>query len=157
MVRPRARPIYDRIIQRAPVPAAVDARRRALVMIAVFLILLALHLWLLYRMVAVANWLLAGLLLVAIGLFGWRLLHYHRVFLGAMAGKVGRTAAEERRQMRIMAPTLVALLGLHAWLITITVAAGETLFTVLLLLAVTVFVARLVFYAREYPRLRGVP
>ena len=135
--------------------AAVDVRRRALLMIAVFLALLALHVWLLYRMVAAANWLLAGLLLVAIGLFGWRLVHYHRVFIGALAGKAGRTVAEERRQVRIMAPTLAGLLVLHAWLISVTIAAGEILFTVLLLLAVVVFVARLLFYASRISHLAG--
>jgi len=49
---------------------------------------------------------------------------------------------------------LAGLLVLHAWLITITWAEGEVLFTVLLLLAVVVFVVRLGFYAWRYPKLR---
>ena len=65
-----------------------------------------------------------------------------------------RTTAEERRHIRTQVPLLAGLLVLHAWLITITWAEGEILFTILLLLAVAVFVVRLVFYARRYARLR---
>jgi len=124
-------------------------------MIATFLGLLAFHVWLLYRMVSAANWLLAGLLLVAIGLFGWRLAHYANVHRGVIAGTATRTSAEERRQIRIMAPILASLLVLHAWLITITLAANEIAFTVLLLLAVVVFIARIAYYVRRYMQLRA--
>jgi len=133
----------------------VDPRPRALLMVGIFVGLLAFHVWLLYRMVGVANWLLAGFLLVAIALFGWRIAHYAALYRGVVAGKAVRGPAEERRQIRLMAPVLAGMLVLHAWLITVTVAAGEVAFTVLLLLAVVVFVARLALYARRYAKLRS--
>ena len=135
----------------------MEPRPRALVMVGIFVGLLAFHVYLLYRRVAVADWLLAGWLLVAIGLFGWRIVHYAAIYRGVVAGKVARGPAEERRQIRMMGPVLVALLVLHAWLITVTVAEGEVAFTLLLFVAVAVFVARLAFYAWRYAKLRSAP
>ena len=132
----------------------MDARRRALLLIAIFVGLLALHVWLLYRRVSRADWVLAGWLVVAMALFGWRIVHYWNVYRGATVGRPSKGPAEERRQIRILGPLLAGLLVLHAWLITITWAEGEVLFTVLLLLAVVVFVVRLAFYARRYMILR---
>ncbi len=132
----------------------MDPKRRALAMVAIFVGLLALHIFLLYRMVNAANWPLAGLLLLAIALFGWRIHHYGTLYAGAAAGRVAKEPAEERRQIRTMAPILAGLLVLHAWLIALTIALGEPLFTVLLLLAVVAFVARLVFYARRWSQIR---
>jgi hypothetical protein len=132
----------------------LDARRRALLLIAIFAGLLALHVWLLYRRVIREDWVLAGWLVVAIALFGWRIMHYANVYRGATVGRPPKGPAEERRQIRIQVPLLAGLLVLHAWLITITWAEGEVLFTVLLLLAVVVFVVRLAFYARRYMILR---
>jgi len=110
--------------------------------------------WLLYRRVTRADWLLAGWLVAAMALFAWRIAHYVKVYFGATVGKPPRAIAEERRHIRIQVPVLAGLLVLHAWLITITWAEGEILFTILLLLAVGVFVIRIAFYARRYARLR---
>ena len=100
---------------------------------------------------------LAGWLVVAMALFGWRIVHYVKVYRGAIVGRPPKGPAEERRQIRLQVPLLAGLLVLHSWLITITWAEGEVLFTVLLLVAVAVFVFRLAFYARRYPRLRTGP
>lgn len=97
---------------------------------------------------------LAGWLVAAIALFGWRIVHYGNVYRGATVGRPPKGPAEERRQIRIQMPLLAGLLVLHAWLITITWAEGEVLFTALLLLAVGIFVLRLAFYAWRYPKLR---
>ncbi len=127
-------------------------------MIGIFVGLLALHVWLLYRMVSTANGLVAGLLLVAIALFGWRLVHYANVYRGVAGRKVTMEPSGERRQIRIMGPTLAALLAIHAWLVSLVLAwapsTERSLFLVLLLLAVVVFAARLAFYARRYALLR---
>ncbi|HKZ64455.1 MAG TPA: hypothetical protein VJ400_08430 [Thermoplasmata archaeon] len=132
----------------------MDSRRRALLLIAIFVGLLALHVWLLYRRVSRADWMLASWLMVAMALFGWRIVHYWNVYRGVTVGRPPKGPAEERRQIRVQVPLLAGLLVLHAWLITITWAEGEVLFTVLLLLAVVVFVVRLGFYAWRYPKLR---
>lgn len=81
-------------------------------------------------------------------------MHYGNVYRGAIIGRPPKGPAEERRQIRILVPLLAGLLVLHAWLITITWAEGEVLFTVLLLLAVVVFVARLAFLMRRYRGLK---
>ncbi|HEV8594016.1 MAG TPA: hypothetical protein VGR51_00605 [Thermoplasmata archaeon] len=132
----------------------MDPRRRALLMVGIFVGLLALHVWLLYRRVVREDWVLAGWLVAAIALFGWRIVHYGNVYRGAIAGRPPKGPTEERRQIRTMVPLLAGLLVLHAWLITITWAEGEVLFTALLLLAVAVFVARIGFYVWRLSVLR---
>jgi len=124
-------------------------------MVALFAGLLAFHLWLLYRMVSARNLLLVALLLVAIGLFGWRIVHYWNLRGGREPGRARREPAEERRQIVVMGPVLAGLLVLHAWLISVTLAEGETAFAVLLLVAVVVFVVRLGYYARRLLQLRA--
>lgn len=128
-------------------------------MVAVFLGLLAFHSWLLYRMVNQGNWLLAGLLLVAIGLFLWRIVHYAALYRAHTAGEARRDAATERRQIRTMIPVLVGLLALHASLIWVTLATNpltvvEYIFAALLVGAVFTFVVRLVYYGRRLAALR---
>lgn len=131
-------------------------------MVAVFVGLLAFHTWLLYRMVNAANWLLAGLLIVAIALFTWRIHHYAALSRAAGPGARPRSTAEELRQIRMMAPVLTSLLVLHAWLITFTLSTNpltlvEYVFAALLFVAVIVFAARLVYYARRLSALRKAP
>lgn len=112
--------------------------------------------WLLARMLAARNAPLAFLLVVAIGLFAWRILHYANEYRRPAAN--AGTPVDERRRIRIMVPVLAALLGLHAWLITLTVAMGDLAFTALLVLAVVVFAVRLAIYALRYGALRrGAP
>jgi len=88
----------------------MDARRRMLALLAVFVGLLGFHLWLLSRMVARGDAFLSALLVVAIGLFAWRIVHYARRYRGLERPKEEMEAALERRQIRIMAPVLVGLL-----------------------------------------------
>jgi len=137
----------------------MDARRRMLALLAVFVGLLGFHLWLLSRMVARGDAFLSALLVVAIGLFAWRIVHYARRYRGLERPKEEMEAALERRQIRIMAPVLVGLLVLHAWLITITLSMTpltviEYSFAALLVLAVVTFVARLFYYAKRYAVLK---
>ena len=137
----------------------MDARRRMLALLAVFVGLLGFHLWILSRMVARGDAFLSALLVVAIGLFAWRIVHYARRYRGLDRPKEEKEAAAERRQIRIMAPVLVGLLVLHAWLITITLSMTpltvvEYAFAALLVLAVVIFVARLVYYAKRYAVLK---
>lgn len=125
-------------------------------MVAAFVVLLAFHLWLLYRMIVAQNTALAVLLVIAIGLFAWRIHHYVRLYTRVAGEKGARTREEELRQTRIMIPVLAALLALHAWLISLMYpppSIVETVFLALLVLAVAVFVARLVYYARRYRQL----
>ena len=135
----------------------MDPRRKALSLVGVFVGLLGFHLWLLQRMVAVGNVLVSGLLIVAISLFAWRIVHYGNRFRGGPGPRVVEDPAEELRRIRIYAPVLAALLVLHAWLIALMWAAGEFLFVLVLAGAVAVFVIRLSFYARRWAALRRGP
>jgi len=137
----------------------MDPGRRMLALIAVFVGLLAFHLWLLSRMVARGDTFLSALLIVAIGLFAWRIVHYARRYRGIEKRKVEKDGAAERRQIRIMAPVLVGLLALHAWLLTVTLSAPtltltEYAFAALLVMAVVTFVTRLAYYAKRYATLK---
>lgn len=136
----------------------MEPKRRASLMIAAFAGLLAFHLWLLYRMLVRGDVVLSTLLLVAIVLFVWRIHHYGSVFRVAAPGTETKGPADELRQIRTMIPVLAALLALHAWLISLLVAAPASVersaFLALLLLAVAIFVTRLGFYARRYATLR---
>ena len=136
----------------------MEPKPRALLMVGIFAGLLAFHLWLLYRMLVRGDALLSTLLVVAIALFVWRIVHYANVYRGAVSGKAAKGPAEELRQIRILLPVLAALLALHAWLISLLVATPEsferTAFLALLFLAVGIFVVRLGFYARRYGQLR---
>ena len=130
-----------------------------LALIAVFVGLLAFHLWLLNRMVARGDTFLSALLIVAIGLFAWRIVHYARRYRGIAQTRPPRDGAAERRQIRIMTPVLVGLLVLHAWLLVVTLSATtltvtEYAFAALLVLAVVTFVARLAYYAKRYSILK---
>ena len=65
-----------------------------------------------------------------------------------------RTPRRSGVEFFVYVPILVALLGLHAWLITVTWAAGELLFVALLLGAVALFAVRLGLYGRRWVALR---
>jgi len=137
----------------------MDPRRRMLALIAVFIGLLAFHLWILSRMIARGDTFLSALLVVAIGLFAVRIVHYARRYRGIEQRKAEKDGASERRQIRIMAPVLVGLLALHAWLLVVTLSATtltvtEYAFAALLVLAVVTFVARLAYYAKRYSILK---
>jgi len=129
-------------------------RRVSLVLLGVFAGLLGFHLWLLQRMVAAGNALLSALLVVAISVFIWRIVHYSRRFRAVRVPPAPEDPATERRRILVYVPILVALLGLHAWLISVTWAAGELLFVLLLSGAVAVFAIRLALYARRWVALR---
>lgn len=126
----------------------------ALVLLVAFGGLLGFHLWLLQRMVSAGNALLSSLLVVAISVFGWRIVHYWGRLRTASGRPAPMDPAAELRRIRVYAPVLVALLALHGWLITVTWAAGEILFVLLLSAAVAVFAIRLAVYARRWTALR---
>jgi ABC-type uncharacterized transport system permease subunit len=130
-----------------------------LALIAVFVGLLAFHFWLLSRMVARGDALLSALLVVAIVMFAWRLVHYARRLRRLDTRTVEKDRITELGQIRIMAPALVGLLALHAWLLYVTLSTPEPTsveyaFAALLVLAVVVFITRLAYYARRYAALR---
>lgn len=136
----------------------MEPRKRDLALLGTFALLLAFHLWLLYRMIAARNAFLGALLLVAIGLFAWRIHHYAIRYRGAVQGHAPRGPADELRQIRVIVPVLGGLLALHVWLISVMVTGPPTLessvFLVLLVGAVVAFVTRLAWYGRRYSRIR---
>lgn len=132
----------------------MDERRSSLVLALGFAGLLAFHLWLLQRMVTRGDIPLSILLLVAISLFVWRIVHYARRYGLATASAAPVAAGVEIRRIQVYAPSLVALLALHAWLTTVAWAAGEVAFVVVLAGAVAVFAIRLGHYARRWRELR---
>src|SRR3990170_2692928 len=75
----------------------MDAKRRAVLMVAIFLGLLAFHGWLLYRVARAGNTVLAVLLAIAVGLFAWRIAHYAGRYRN---GERAATVAQERRRDR---------------------------------------------------------
>ena len=133
----------------------MDAGRRSLGIVVALAALLAFHLWLLYRMVVGGSWALAALLLVAVGLFAWRLAPYASRYRAAAPPSPRKEGAQELRQMRVLVPVLAGLLALHAWLLPVVLAAGDVLFGAVLALAVLVFAARLALYARRYRQIRA--
>jgi len=132
----------------------MDPRRLALILLGAFVGLLAFHLWLLSRTVASGNVLLSALLVVAISVFGWRIVHYARKYRSNRVAPTPEPLAAERKRILLYVPILVGLLGLHAWLISVTWSEGEFLFVLLLSGAVAVFAVRLAIYARRWVALR---
>ncbi|MDX1534174.1 MAG: hypothetical protein R3291_00955, partial [Thermoplasmata archaeon] len=114
------------------------------------------HLWLLSRTVARGDVLLSGLLLVAVGLFSWRIVHYWTRFRADVVAAPILDPKEEIRRIRNWSLLLLGLLILHAWLffqmvnVDLVLASG-------LALAMAVFVYRLAAYGRRYATLRGTP
>ena len=132
----------------------MDPRRRALLMVLIFVGLLVFHLWLLNRVTSARNTVLSVLLAIAVGLFSWRIAHYVGRYRGVVAARKD-TPAMERRRILMIVPVIAALLPIHAWLLSLTLAMGDYPLTGVLILSVVVFVARLVFYARRYLSLRA--
>ena len=130
----------------------MDAKRRAVLMVAIFLGLLAFHGWLLYRVARAGNTVLAVLLAIAVGLFAWRIAHYAGRYRN---GERAATVAQERRRIALIAPVLAALLPLHAWMISLTLSMADYVLTGVLVVSVAVFTARLAFYWRRYAGLRA--
>jgi len=124
-------------------------------LLATFVALLAFHSWLLYRMVSAQNWLLAALLVLAIGLFLWRIAHYAAAAHASTLHRAALDREQELRQIRLMAPVLSGALVLHAWLISLLLPIQEYAFVALLFVAVGAFVYRLALYAKRYSELRG--
>ena len=132
----------------------MDPRRAGWILLGAFVGLLAFHLWLLQRTVAAGNAFLSALLVVAISVFVWRISHYTRRLRSTPVARTAHPLAEEERRILVYVLMLVALLGLHAWLISVTWSAGEFLFVALLSAAVAVFAIRLTMYARRWSALR---
>ena len=131
----------------------MDSRGRARVLVATFIALLALHMWVLTRMIARQDYLLIILLVVAIALFAWRLGHYATI--AAAPPKEERSVpGSELRRIRFLIPVLAGVFFLHVWLMTQMIAAGETLFTAALAVGAAVIAVRVGAYALRYRQIR---
>ena len=130
----------------------MEPRRRHLAIAGVFGILLALHVWLLWRAASRGDIAISVLLAVAMAVFLHRIPHHLRASRGGTAA--GPAPALQRRRIRIWSIVLVLLLPVHGWLLSQTLASGDTLLTALLIVAVAAMVYRLAFYARRYAALR---
>lgn len=128
----------------------MDTSHRALILSGTFAGLLAFHIWLLQRMVARGDTLLATLLVAAITMFAWRIVHYWKLYRRGPVTSVPEDPTVELRRIRTYGSLLAVLLPFHAWLLYQMILIGEILFSVLLLSAVVVFVYRLIGYAGRY-------
>lgn len=133
----------------------MDSRRKALVLMFTMVGLFGFHLWLLQRTLGGGDLFLSSLLTVAVALFSWRIVHYWTRFRGAPEQPATIDTVGERTRIRNWSLVLVALLGLHAWLFLEVFARGEVIFALLLVVAIAVFLYRLVYYAARYAQLRG--
>lgn len=131
----------------------MDPRQRARVLVVTFVGLLALHGWVLTRMIARQDNLIIVLLLVAIALFTWRLGHYAAIAVAPPAVESSRPGNELQR-IRFLVPVLAGVFALHVWLMTQMIAAGENLFTAALAVGAGVIAVRVGAYALRYRHLR---
>ncbi len=132
----------------------MDPRRKDLFLLVVFAGLLGFHLWLLQRAISAGNALLSALLVVAVSVFAWRIVHHWGRLRTGSGPPAPIDPKAELRKIRVYAPVLVALLALQGWLIMVTWAAGDILFVLLLSAMVAVFAIRLGLYARRWTALR---
>ncbi|MFQ5919572.1 MAG: hypothetical protein ACE5I4_05945 [Thermoplasmata archaeon] len=134
----------------------MDSRQKAFTLFVAMVGLFGFHLWLLSRTVARGDILLSGLLIVAVGLFSWRTVHYWTRFRADAEPAPLLDPREEILRMRNWSLLLVGLLVLHSWLflqvlnVDIVLAAG-------LALAMAVFVYRLAAYGLRFAELRKAP
>ena len=132
----------------------MDSRQKTLTLFLAMLGLLGFHLWLLSRTVARGDVFLSGLLLVAMGLFSWRTVHYWGRFRGTPESPAGVDSPDERRRIRNWSLLLVGLLVLHGWLFATVLSLGDVFFGSALALAMAIFVYRLGSYGVRYAQLR---
>ena len=131
----------------------MDSRQKTLTLFFTMVGLFGFHLWLLSRTVARGDVFLSGLLLVAVGLFSWRTVHYWMRFHGAAEPAPVLDPRGEILRIRNWSLLLAGLLVLHSWLflqvlsVDIVVASG-------LALAIAFFVYRLATYGLRFAELR---
>lgn len=131
----------------------MDSRQKALVLFLAMVGLFGFHLFLLSRTVSQGNVLLSGLLIVAVGLFSWRTVHYWVRFRQAAEPAPILDPQEEIVRMRNWSLVLAGLLVLHAWLFT-TALSVDLVLAGGLALAMAIFVYRLAFYGLRYAKVR---
>lgn len=132
----------------------MDARRKTFVLFLAMVGLFGFHLWLLTRTIRQGDILLSGLLIVAVGLFSWRTVHYWSRFRGAPESPPSVDSPDERRRIRDWSLLLAGLLVLHAWLFVTVASIGDVFLASGLALAMAVFVYRLIYYGFRYRQLR---
>ncbi len=134
----------------------MDSRQKTLTLFLVMVGLLGFHLWLLSRTLARGDVFFSGLLLVAVGLFSWRSVHYWMRVRGAAEPAPVVDPRDEILRIRNWSLLLGGLLVLHSWLflqvlsVDIVLASG-------LALAVAFFVYRLATYGLRFTALRRAP
>ncbi len=134
----------------------MDSRLKTLTLFLAIVSLLGFHLWLLSRTVARGDVFFSGLLLVAVGLFSWRIGHYWMRFHGATEPAPVLDRRKEILRIRNWSLLLAGLLVLHSWLflqvlsVDIVLASG-------LGLAIAFFVYRLATYGHRFAKLRKAP
>ncbi len=134
----------------------MDSRQKTLTLFLAMLGLLGFHLWLLSRTVARGVILLSGLLLVAVGLFSWRIVHYWMRFHEATEPAPVLDRRKEILRIRNWSLLLAGLLVLHSWLF-LQVLSVDIVFASGLALAVAFFVYRLATYGHRFLELRKAP
>ncbi len=134
----------------------MNSRQKTLTLILAMLGLLGFHLWLLSRTVARGDVFLSGLLVVAVGLFSWRIVHYWVRFHEAAEPAPVLDPREEILRMRNWSLLLAGLLVLHSWLF-LQVLNVDIVFASGLALAVAFFVYRLATYGYRFLELRKAP
>lgn len=132
----------------------MDSRQKTLTLSLVMVGLFGFHLWLLSRTVARGDVFLSGLLLVAVGLFSWRIVHYWRRFHAAVEPAPALDSRDEILRIRNWSLLLVGLLVLHGWLFATVLSLGDVFFASALALAMAIFVYRLGYYGVRYAQLR---
>ncbi len=92
----------------------MDSRQKTLTLFLAMVGLLGFHFWLLSRTVARGDVFLSGLLLVAVGLFSWRIVHYRMRFHEAAEPAPILDPREEILRIRNWGLLLAGLLVLHS-------------------------------------------
>jgi dipeptide/tripeptide permease len=106
----------------------------------------------LVRSISRSDTAIAILLALAMAVFLHRIVHHLRATgKGAPAPS---SPPRELRRIRVWIVVMLLLLPVHGWLLTVTTASGDTLLTILLIVAVIAMVYRLVLYTRRYLALR---
>jgi hypothetical protein len=130
----------------------MERARREAVYASSFVLLLALHLWLLLRAAARGDTAIVVLLAAAVGVFVHRIAHHARRASGREGGRA-ETPAEERRRILRWSLVIGLLLPIHLWLLAQT-AANDFLLTALLAVAVGMMIYRLAVFSRRLAQLR---
>lgn len=133
----------------------MNPRPRALLLLVAHVALFGFHVWLLQRTISRGDLLLSGLLIVAMTVFTWRILHYWNLYRGPAELPPPADSAAEVRRIRNWILVLISLLAVHSWLLYLMLLRDELIFVALLGTAVGIFLYRIVAYAGSYRALSG--